>query len=99
MLFAEGRVSLNGKRWRPDWRRASAFAVRFLVFLAIAVSLQWYSGAYRAESSGESDEASHIVTGLMVRDYLLHGPWAQPMAFARPCTAPGKSSPTCLLTK
>lgn len=64
----------------PWWRdRALAFAA----FLAIAVALQWRGGAYAADLAGYSDEASHYVTGLMVRDYVLAFPWTSPLAFAR----------------
>lgn len=35
-----------------------------------------------AELSGETDEAAHYITGLMVRDYVLHGLPQNPVAYA-----------------
>ncbi len=57
----------------------------FLGFFAAALLLQWHSGAYRSEFGAHADEPAHVVTGLMVRDYLADGLWsgASPMAFAR----------------
>ncbi len=54
-----------------------------VVFLALALSLQWLGGAYRAEFCGHPDEPAHYVTGLMVHDYLQTWPPASPFAFAR----------------
>jgi hypothetical protein len=58
------------------------------VLLACAF-LQWTSGAYTGDISGNSDEPAHVVSGLMVRDYIAHfaGPemtsWpSNPQAFA-----------------
>lgn len=34
--------------------------------------LQWHSGAYSSDVSGNPDEAAHVVSGLMVHDYLAH---------------------------
>lgn len=65
------------------YRRIALFAVVFpLAFLA-ALYIQQRSGSRSAELSGYQDEAAHYITGLMVRDYLLHG-WQQspPIPFA-----------------
>lgn len=35
--------------------------------------LQWQSGAWQSDFGGHADEAAHVVTGLMVRDYLAGG--------------------------
>jgi len=46
--------------------------------------LQVRSGAYQSDFGGHSDEAAHVVTGLMVRDYLAGPLWSgtHPMRFA-----------------
>lgn len=65
-------------------RRTSLPYVALAAFVfALVVLLQWRSGAYSAEFGAHPDEAAHYVTGLMVRDYLLHGIPGNPMAFAQ----------------
>src|ERR1700676_3378605 len=59
-------------------RRVSAC---FLAFFLIAVLLQWRAGAFLAEFSG-SDEAAHLVTSLMVHDYVAAGMPGSPVKFA-----------------
>jgi MFS family permease len=51
--------------------------------LALVLFLQWQSGAYQNEFGGHPDEASHYVTGLMIRDYLAAGLPGNPMRFAQ----------------
>lgn len=53
------------------------------LFLLLATILwQWMGGAYAAGWDGHADEPAHVITGLMVRDYLAAGcPWP-PMPFA-----------------
>jgi hypothetical protein len=56
------------------------FAALFLLTLAFQVS----SGAWESDFGGHADEASHVVTSLMVRDYLAGGfldQW-RPMRYA-----------------
>jgi hypothetical protein len=53
----------------------------FLAFLGFAVLLQWRSGAFVAEFSGP-DESAHLVTSLMVRDYVASGMPGAPQKFA-----------------
>jgi hypothetical protein len=55
----------------------------FLVFLAAAVSLQWFAGAYGADFAGDPDEPAHYVTGLMVRDYIAAGMPGPPLRYAQ----------------
>jgi 4-amino-4-deoxy-L-arabinose transferase-like glycosyltransferase len=58
-------------------------AAVFLALLVLVVLGQWLGGAYRAEFIGETDEAAHHVTGMMVHDYVAAGlPWP-PMQFAQ----------------
>lgn len=60
-------------------------AVLTVAALALVVLAQsHYAGAFSAElSSTHSDEASHYVTALLVRDYLLSGFGQGPIAFAQ----------------
>jgi hypothetical protein len=46
--------------------------------------LQIRSGAYQSDFGGHADEAAHVVTGLMVRDYLAGPLWSgtHPMRYA-----------------
>jgi len=55
-----------------------------LGLLGLAVIMQWQTGAYRSEFGAHSDEPAHVVTGLMVRDYLADGllSGTSPLAFA-----------------
>jgi hypothetical protein len=51
--------------------------------VAIVVAIQLWAGAYRSERGLYSDEASHFMNGLVVRDYVREGLGQSPMAFAR----------------
>lgn len=62
-------------------RRSLPFLVLGLLLLALAVTLQWAAGAYRAEFD-DSDEAAHYVTGLMVRDYIASFDFGHPIRYA-----------------
>lgn len=52
------------------------------LFVSLAATFQWHSGAWAAELGGHPDEAAHFVTTLMVRDYLAGGFPGRPMRFA-----------------
>lgn len=54
----------------------------FAVFLFITLAFQWGSGVYAKLLDGNYDEASHFLTSLMVRDYLVSGALTAPMRFA-----------------
>ncbi len=60
--------------------------LRFIGVVALlagaAVWLQWRSGVYQSELNGYADEAAHLITGLMVRDYLVSGLGQSPVEFA-----------------
>ena len=58
-------------------------AALFLVILLLTLSLQWGSGAHSAAFGAEPDEASHYVTGVMIRDYVARGLPGNPVTFAR----------------
>jgi len=53
-----------------------------VVFYTAAVMMQFASGAYRSEFGAHPDEPSHVVTSLLVRDYLAGGFPQSPMRFA-----------------
>lgn len=55
----------RGSRWR--W--VGVWGAYFLLALALMVE----SGAWHSDFGGHADEAAHVVTGLMVRDYLAGG--------------------------
>ena len=54
-----------------------------LFFLVVTLWLQWASGAQSAAFGAEPDEASHYVTGVMVRDYVAQGLPGNPVTFAK----------------
>lgn len=53
-----------------------------LLYVLLAVSLQWLSGAFDGTWTNEPDEASHFLNGLMVHDYLRHGLGEHPLRYA-----------------
>jgi hypothetical protein len=59
------------------------FAVLAALFL-LTLSLQVRNGAFSNDFGAHADEASHVVTGLMVRDYIAGPLWRleHPMRFA-----------------
>lgn len=56
----------------------------FCILLALTLVLQVRSGAYESDFGGHPDEAAHVVTGLMVRDYLAGPVWSgtHPLRYA-----------------
>ena len=46
-------------------------AAVLLIISLVTLLLQWRSGAHSAAFGAEPDEASHYVTGVMIRDILL----------------------------
>jgi predicted secreted protein len=57
--------------------------IAFGLFFSAAFFLQQSAHAYRTEIGAEFDDASHYVTGLMVRDYIAQGFPSSPSAFAQ----------------
>lgn len=55
----------------------------FTILLALTLILQFNSGAYESEFGGHADEASHVLGGMMLRDYLFHGIGQSPVDFAK----------------
>lgn len=58
------------------------FCLCTLIFTGVVLLLQDLSGCFRSELSGYPDEPAHLITGMMVRDYVVSGMKTSPMAFA-----------------
>jgi hypothetical protein len=57
---------------------------RLAIFFICVLLVQFYSRAFQAViPAGNPDEPAHVVTGLMVHDYLVSGFHRSPMQFAR----------------
>lgn len=70
-------ASQAGARIRAGLRRLSVF----VALMIVVILLQWAGSAYSSEFSGP-DEAAHLVTGLMIRDYIASGFPATPITYA-----------------
>ncbi len=71
-----------GRNVRFAAYRAPATAwIAVFCFSVVAVSLQIWSGAYRAELIAYPDESAHAVTGLAVEQYVVHGLPRSPVGF------------------
>ena len=79
---AEPEQSIDPEQSRYKTRPARFFFVAFLVYLVVVLLLQWNSGIYRTELSHQPDESAHVVTSLMIRDYVATGLGESPMRFA-----------------
>ena len=51
-------------------------------YLGLALVVLWWGGAYSNDLGSFDDESSHVVTGLLVRDWILAG-FPAPLAYAR----------------
>jgi 4-amino-4-deoxy-L-arabinose transferase-like glycosyltransferase len=69
-------------RTGSGWGKAVRFLGVVLLMTAVTVGLQWKTGVYESELNGYADEAAHLITGMMVRDYLVTGLGSSPLAFA-----------------
>ncbi|SRR5712691_11126834 len=61
----------------------SATLARTALLFLCCLGISFLSGAFASETREDPDEPAHIVTGLMVHDYLTHGLGSPPLAFAR----------------
>lgn len=76
-VHLEGQVGAapsSGKSRLAPWLVAIYFVVAAVVQLA--------AGSYSSEVSHYADEASHVVTSLLIRDYLVDGIGENPVKFA-----------------
>ncbi len=64
------------------WVKLVRFLGVVLLMTGMTVALQWKTGVYSSELNGYADEAAHLITGLMVRDYLVSGIGESPLHFA-----------------
>jgi hypothetical protein len=55
----------------------------FLAVVILSLALQWAGGAFRSDFDRYPDEAAHVVSSLLVRDYLTSGFPHNPLSFAR----------------
>jgi hypothetical protein len=63
--------------------RFSGISLAVLFFaLGSAIGLQWWSGAYSSDFDSHSDESAHVVSSLLIVDYLQHGFPENPLEFA-----------------
>ncbi len=58
--------------FRAQSRRRLITIAACAALFAICALLQWGSGAWSADLAGHSDEPAHVVSGLMVYDYVAH---------------------------
>jgi hypothetical protein len=67
-------------------KRSNAFrgetTAAFVLSLGFVVLLQAAAGAYRSGFGGHPDEAAHLITALMVRDFLAGLDYRHPWDFA-----------------
>jgi hypothetical protein len=67
---------------RNDRRGLLLDGAALVLFLAAAILLQFLSGAYESEFGAHPDEPAHVVTSLLIRDYLASGFTQAPMRYA-----------------
>ena len=79
----ESVATLRGA-WRktaPTWFSRSGLIAVLLVVTVLVI--QVLVGAYESERGLHSDEAAHLLNGMLLRDYLREGLGQDPVAFAR----------------
>lgn len=64
-------------------RRRTAVAAVFLLAWGVALALAWTGGGAESGFGAYEDEPAHLVSGLLVSDYLVDGLGTDPMAFAK----------------
>lgn len=60
-----------------------SFVLFLLLFTALCVSVQLWTGVYGVERSLTGDESSHFVNSLLVLDWLREAPLSNPLRFAK----------------
>ena len=61
---------------------AAKYAAVFLLFLAVALGLQRASGAYTGDCGFHPDESAHLVSAIMIHDYVKEGFPSRPVEYA-----------------
>src|ERR1035438_2427795 len=77
-----GENGLRTGRRASNWKSSLSIVYLLFLFLGVSVLLQNLAGAYRADLDGYPDEPAHLLTGLMVHDYVMSGFSQRPMQFA-----------------
>ena len=54
-----------------------------LIFAALVLLWQWRSGCYQGDLAGNPDEPAHVISSLLIRDYVADGMPEAPIPFAR----------------
>src|SRR5215469_14220697 len=65
--------------YRQTW---SVVGVGMAAYFLVICSWQWLSKANLASFSAYPDEASHYISGLLIRDYVFHGFPRSPYQYA-----------------
>ena len=82
-MLADGTndTAVTGGRFARVLPQMGELIAVFLALAVLAIGLQLESHCYSADFGG--DEASHYVSGLAIRDYLMSGFGTSPMSFIR----------------
>jgi hypothetical protein len=72
----------------PALNRSAGLPLQALLIsglFPLVLALQWFNRAYASDLGAHADEPAHLVTGLMVRDYLAGPLWRleSPVVFAK----------------
>src|SRR5205814_747545 len=78
---ATNDAAVTGGRFARVLPQMGELIAVFLALAVLAIGLQLESHCYSADFGG--DEASHYVSGLAIRDYLMSGFGTSPMGFIR----------------
>jgi glycosyltransferase involved in cell wall biosynthesis len=80
--FATGVAGLLGGLALAEHRRDRFLWPSVAVIGVVLLAIQIAGGAFQAEFTGHPDESAHLVSGLMVYDYLVSLPRENPIAWA-----------------
>jgi glycosyltransferase involved in cell wall biosynthesis len=83
-LYGLSQVAVASGYFQWSWRALVPYAAAGLAYLSLVAAALFHLGAFQAEFLG-FDESAHVVTSLMVHQYVHDGLWAglAPLSFAR----------------